>query len=205
MATLVVADADTLFGATTRGFLIHLDYQGLIRLHWSALILDEMSRALVKTGRKADRAAAARHEILMRAALPHAEVPTMQVHSQFKAVGEAVRSAKDTHVAACAQVVLTRRYYPDSTSVSLVTHNIKDFSVRRLAALGIKVQRPDAFFLDLFAKNAPVVVASFAALRGTLRSNPTPNQLLRSLAADGQTKTAAAMLAWWEHGNLPPT
>jgi len=37
----VVADADTLFGGTTRGLLIHLDYQGLIRLHWSPLILDE--------------------------------------------------------------------------------------------------------------------------------------------------------------------
>ena len=36
MVVPVVAD-DTLFGATTRGLLIHLNYQGLIRLHWSAL------------------------------------------------------------------------------------------------------------------------------------------------------------------------
>jgi hypothetical protein len=50
----VVADADTLFGATTRGLLIHLDDQGVIRLHWSPLILDEMNRALVDTGRKPD-------------------------------------------------------------------------------------------------------------------------------------------------------
>jgi hypothetical protein len=42
----VVADADTLFGGTTRGLLIHLDYHGLIPLHWSALILDELSRTL---------------------------------------------------------------------------------------------------------------------------------------------------------------
>ena len=55
----VVADADTLFGATTRGLLIHLDYRGLIRLHWSALILDELSRALVDTGRKPDAESAA--------------------------------------------------------------------------------------------------------------------------------------------------
>ena len=66
----VVADADTLFGATTRGLLIHLDYQGVIRLHWSPLILDEMSRALVDTGRKPDAESARRHEQLMRAALP---------------------------------------------------------------------------------------------------------------------------------------
>jgi len=60
-----VVDADTLFGATTRGLLIHLDYQGLIRLHWSPLILDELSRALVDTGRKPDAASAKRHEQLM--------------------------------------------------------------------------------------------------------------------------------------------
>jgi hypothetical protein len=66
----VVADVDTLFGATTRGLLIHLDYQGAIRLHWSPLIHDEMSRALVDTGRKPDAESARRHEQLMRAALP---------------------------------------------------------------------------------------------------------------------------------------
>lgn len=76
MVIPVVADADTLFGATTRGLLVHLDYRGLIRLHWSALIQDEMSRALVNTGRKPDRAAATKHEALMRAALPQAEVIT---------------------------------------------------------------------------------------------------------------------------------
>lgn len=58
----VVADTDTLFGGTTRGLLIHLDYRGLIRLHWSALILDELSRALVVTDRKVDARAAQRHE-----------------------------------------------------------------------------------------------------------------------------------------------
>jgi hypothetical protein len=79
----VVADADTLFGATTRGLLIHLDCQGFIRLHWSPLILDELCRALVDTGRKPDAASARRHEQLMRNALPHAKIPTQQVQAQF--------------------------------------------------------------------------------------------------------------------------
>ena len=91
----VVADADTLFGATTRGLLIHLDYQGLIRLHWSPLILDEMSRALVDTGGKPDAASARRHEQLMQAALPQAEVPTTRVQAQFASVAPATRSTKD--------------------------------------------------------------------------------------------------------------
>ena len=62
---VVVADADVLFGATTRGLLIQLDYAGLLHLHWSPLILDEMSRALVKSGRKLDFASAKAHEALI--------------------------------------------------------------------------------------------------------------------------------------------
>ena len=200
MAVPVVADADTLFGGTTRGLLIHLDYQGLIRLHWSPLILDEMSRALLETGRKADRAATTRHETLMRAALPQAEVPTEDVQSQFEAVAWAMRSAKDTHVAACAHVLHAQHYYRDTPVVSLVTKNIRDFGVRKLATLGIEVQRPDAFLLDLFGLDESGFAAAFAALRGTLRSNPTPELLLERLAADGQAETAAAMLASWQAG-----
>ena len=203
MVVPVVADADTLFGGTTRGLLIHLDYQGLIRLHWSPLILDEVSRALVQTGRKADRATADRHEALMRAALPQAEVPTADVQAQFEAVAWAMRSAKDIHVAACAHVVLTKHYYPDAPVVSLVTKNIRDFGVRKLATLGIEVQRPDAFLSELIANDEPGVAAAFAALRATLRSNPTPDQLLERLAADGQTDTAAALLAAWQAGAVP--
>lgn len=203
MVVPVVADADTLFGGTTRGLLIHLDYQGLIRLHWSPLILDEMSRALVQTGRKADRVAATRHEALMRAALPQAEVPTADVQSQFEAVAWAMRSAKDIHVAACAHVVHTKHYYPDAPVVSLVTKNIRDFGVRKLATLGIAVQRPDAFLSDLITNDGAGVAAAFAALRNTLRSNPTPDQLLERLAADGQTATAASLLTAWQAGAVP--
>ena len=202
MVDAVVADADTLFGSTTRGLLIHLDYQGLIRLHWSPLILNEMSRALVQTGRKADRAAAARHEALMRAALPQAEVPIEDVQSQFEAVAWAMRSAKDTHVAACAHVLHAQDYYRDTPVVSLVTKNIKDFGVRRLATLGIEVQRPDAFLLKLIAKDRPGVAAAFAALRATLRSKPTPDQLIARLAADGQTDTAVALRMAWRAGTV---
>jgi hypothetical protein len=189
----VVADADTLFGATTRGLLIHLDYQGVIRLHWSPLILDELSRALVDTGRKSDTASAHRHEQLMRSALPQAEITTQQVQAQFATVAPAVRSTKDTHVAACARALLAGDYYPDTQVVSLVTRNIRDFGVRKLAAMGIDVQRPDAFLLQQFRQSPEAVAAAFAALRSTLRSAPEPDRLLERLAADGQTQTAGAL------------
>ncbi len=196
----VVADADTLFGATNRGLLIHLDYQGLIRLHWSPLILDEMSRALVDTGRKRDAASARRHEQLMRAALPQAEVPTRRVQAQFASVAPAMRSTKDTHVAACASAILSGDFYPGTQVISLVTKNIRDFGVRKLATLGIDVQRPDTFLLNQFQRDPEAVTSAFAALRTTLRSAPEPDQLLERLAADGQALTAAALHDAWQQG-----
>ncbi len=196
----VVADADTLFGATTRGLLIHLDYQGLIRLHWSPLILDELSRALVDTGRKPDAESARRHERLMRAALPQAEIPTQHVQAQFASVAPAMRSAKDTHVAACARAILTGDFYPGTQVVSLVTKNIRDFGIRKLATLGIEVLRPDAFLLEHFQQDPAAVASAFAALRATLRSAPTPERLLERLAADGQVLTAAALHDAWRQG-----
>lgn len=196
----VVADADTLFGATTRGFLIHLDYQGLIRLHWSPLILDELSRALVDTGRKPDAASARRHEERMRAALPQAEVPTPEVQAQFADVASAMRSTKDIHVAACARAIVAGEFYPVTQVVSLVTRNIRDFGVRKLAALGIEVSRPDTFLLDRFRQDPEAVASAFAALRATLRSAPAPDRLLDRLAADGQVLTSAALHDAWQRG-----
>jgi hypothetical protein len=198
----IVADADALFGATTRGLLIHLDFRGLIRLHWSVLILEELSHALVDTGRKPDREAAKRHEQLIRAALPHAELPVALVHKHFKAVAPAMRSAKDMHVAACAHAIVAGDYYPQAEVVSLVTHNIRDFGVRKLAAMGIDVTRPDAFLFDLFRRDAHGVGSAFAALRATLRSAPTPDRLLERLSADGQVRTAAALLAAGRQGTV---
>lgn len=193
----VVADADTLFGATTRGLLIHLDYGGLIRLHWSPLLLEELSRALVDTGRKADAKAARQHENLMRASLPHAEISTTEVQARFSEVGHAMRSAKDIHVAACAAAVLSGKYYPQASVVTLVTKNVRDFGVTKLADMGIVVQRPDAFLLSLLRGNPSGVASAFAFLRGTLRSALAPEQLLDRLAADGQSQTAAALNALW--------
>jgi hypothetical protein len=189
----VVADADTLFGATTRGLLIHLDYRGLIRLHWSALILDELSRALVDTGRKVDAQAALRHEQLLRASLPHAEIAGAAVNAQIETVAHAVRSRKDAHVAACAHAIVAGHHYSGVKTINLVTKNIRDFGIRKLAELGVDVSRPDDFLQALFDRDATGVAAGFAALRVTLRSAPTPEALLERLAADGQVQTARAM------------
>ena len=82
-----------------------------------------------------------------------AEIPTTKVQARFAAVAPAMRPAKNIHVAACAHAVLSGSYYPNATVVNLVTKNVRDFGVRKLAALDIEVMRPDAFLLTLFERD----------------------------------------------------
>jgi hypothetical protein len=191
----VVADADTLYPAATRGLLVQLDLHGLIHLHWSPLLLDEAVRALVKTGRRPTLADARAHAALLCEALPRAMLHTRDVQSQFEAVGLAVNSAKDMHVAACAHWLVATRVYPDAQSVVLVSGNQRDFRKRVLARLGITLRSPDALLLEMIAAQPGGVLRAFQALLDSLPSRPDALVLLDKLRRDGQTQTARALLA----------
>lgn len=193
MSLPVVADADTLFAATTRGLLIYLDYQGLIRLHWSPLILDELARALVDAGRKTTLAQARAHEERMRDGLPNALVSAQDVQVQFQTVAPAVRSAKDVHVAACAYALIVAEAYADRRAVALVTRNTKDFRKAELLKLGIVLYKPDAFLTALFEAQPQDFAAAFRRFRADLASRPAPDDLLTRLHADGQSTLASAL------------
>ncbi|PLZ00447.1 PIN domain-containing protein [Burkholderia sp. WAC0059] len=170
MSIPVVADADTLFPATTRGLLIYLDYQGLIKLHWSLLILDEVSRALVDTGRKKTLEEARANETRMRDALPYAMVAVEDVQAQFQAVAPAVRPVKDTHVAACAHYLIAANAYPGTSPIALVTRNTRDFRKAVLAGLGITMLKPDDFLHGLITTQPDEVAAAFRQFRLDLSS-----------------------------------
>lgn len=189
MSIPVVADADTLFPATTRGLLIHLDYHGLIKLHWSPLILDELNRALVDTGRKKTLKDAKAHEVRMCEALPNALVSARDVQAQFQAVASAVRSVKDTHVAACAHYLIAAKAYPSPSVVALVSRNTRDFKKAALAGLSIALTKPDVFLDGLTVAQPVAVAAAFRRFRQDLASRPEPAALLERLRRDGQIKT----------------
>jgi hypothetical protein len=200
MSIPVVADADTLFSATTRGLLIYLDYGGLIRLHWSPLILDEMSRALVDTGRKKTAEQAKAHEVRLQEALPNALVSVMDVQAQLRHVAHAVNSAKDTHVAACAYHLIASDLYPEAAAVVLTSRNIKDFGVEALEQLGIELRLPDRFLCGLFEMKPRLFAAAFRQFRLDLASRPDPTALLQKLSKDGQTQIAGALSAAYSAG-----
>jgi len=191
----VVADADTLFAATTRGLLVYLDYQGVLKLHWTSMILEEMSRALVETGRKANAVETRVLEDRLNTALPTAMLDTRDVQRMFASVQPALRSAKDVHVAACAQYLLHSKAYPKERHVALVTRNVRDFKVRALQAMGIEVQRPDDFLSALLSASGAVFVAAFRRFRMDLTSRPDPQAMLEALRRDGLDQTVERLIA----------
>lgn len=191
----VVADADTLFAATTRGLLVYLDYQGLLKLHWTSLILEEMSRALVDTGRKANAVETRVLEDRLNNALPTAMLDTRDVQRMFASVQPALRSAKDVHVAACAQYLLHSKAYPGERHVALVTRNVRDFKVRTLQAMGIEVRRPDDFLSVLLSASGAAFIAAFRQFRLDLRSRPDPQAMLEALRRDGLDQTVERLIA----------
>lgn len=193
MRVPVVADADTLYPAATRGLLVQLDRHGLIHLRWSPLLLEEAMRALVKTGRRPSLADARAHQALLCAVLPHAMVPTAQVQAQFHVVQGAVNSAKDQHVAACASCLVTAKLYPAGRSVCLITRNQRDFKRGALAKLGIALRRPDELLIELHQSAPAVFAQAFKALLESLPSQPEAEALLDKLLRDGMVLTAAAL------------
>lgn len=202
MSLPVVADADTLFPATTRGLLIYLDFGGLIRLHWSPMILDEVARALVDTGRKKTLRDAKAHEARMLDALPNALVAAKDVQAQFASVAHAVRSAKDVHVAACARHLISTNAYREGQAVALVTRNTRDFRKGELAKLGIALRKPDEFLAALFQSDPQAFSSAFLHFRTDLISRPQPDGLLARLHKDGQAQVAAALMSSLQAGTV---
>jgi hypothetical protein len=202
LVTPVVADADVLFGATTRALLVYLDYAGVIRLHWSAIILDELSHALVDAGRKQSLEAAKANEHLMNESVPDAAVSVIAVHMRFAEAWDAVHSAKDMHVAACALEVFSGDYYEGQPVVTLATKNLPDYDAQRLAHRGVSVQHPDAFLVGLFQQFPGDVSAAFREMRLDLASQPEPGVMLERLAKDGQEQLAALLQAGWQQGHF---
>jgi hypothetical protein len=192
----VVADADTLYPAATRGLLIQLDLHGLIRLHWSPLLLEEAMRALVKTERRPSLADARAHQELLCLVLPLAMVAVRDVQSQFQAVQGAVNSAKDLHVAACARSLVAGGAYPVGQAVVLITSNQRDFRNNALARLGITLRKPDAFLFRLFQLQASEFTGAFQALLESLPSKPSAEALLEKLRRDGLAQTGRALSAF---------
>jgi hypothetical protein len=130
----VVLDACVLFPLPLRDTLLRAAEAGLYRLHWSHLILEEVRRNLVKTGRL-DEQRAMRLVDKMQEAFPDALVTGFE-----PLIGQMTNSPKDRHVLAAAAAV---------GADVIVTDNLRDFPERALAPHNVAAQSADQFLTDL--------------------------------------------------------
>lgn len=166
----VVLDACILFRAPLRDTLLRAAETRLYQVYWSEMILEEVRRNLVATG-KSNHQQAQRLFNAMRAAFPDATVQEFE-----SLITDMTNDEKDRHVLAAAVKAKAK---------VIVTSNLTDFPDRTLAPWKIKARSPDQFLIYLFNQNPEVMTQIIIEQAAQMRRPPTTViDVLNTLAVD---------------------
>ncbi len=173
------ADANVLYSSALRDILIELSLDGLIALHWSPVVLDELVRALVHTrpdysADKGLRLVAAMMEAVPKALVlpPDATLPAT-----------AMPDPRDVHVLAAAL---------HAECDLILTFNLKHFPAQSLASFRqqLTADHPDAFLVRLLTTRAAAVLPIIERVRQNLTRPPmTVTAYAESLSRSGLVQT----------------
>lgn len=165
---VAVVDANVLYSIELTDLLLTLAAHRLVRLHWSAAILDEVRRNLALRPDLSEAAIDYRID-RMNLALPDAH----QGPSPDELVESMPVNAKDRHVLALAV---------DIEADCIVTFDLGDFPISLCEPYGVEPLHPDDL-LDSLAETEPARVAAVLAEISARRRRPpmTPSQLLDRL------------------------
>ncbi|WP_405405082.1 RSP_2648 family PIN domain-containing protein [Paracoccus sp. Ld10] len=147
-----VLDANVLFPTILREILTDLAQAGLYDALWSDRILTEWHRAAARIG--PDAASVAGAEIAMlRLRFPQAA----QQDDGQATIDLDFPDPADRHVVEAALA---------GGAALIVTANLRDFPQRMMAGLGLRALHPDAFLLDLLARDRAAVLSALHGARG---------------------------------------
>lgn len=166
----VVLDACVLYPFHLRDTLLRTAEKGLYRVHWSATILDEAVRNLVKTGR-VDEVQARHLTTTMAVSFPEANVTGYEY-----LVGAMTNDEKDRHVIAAAVRCHAQ---------VIVTANLSDFPDAALTPYGLEAQHPDEFLCNLLNLDPSRVLQAILEQAADLRR--PPHTVLEVLERLGKT------------------
>ncbi|WP_260291943.1 PIN domain-containing protein [Sedimenticola hydrogenitrophicus] len=178
MAFVVLLDANVLYPAPLRDFLITLATSGLYSAKWTERIYDEWwTRNLVKQWPELKSALSRTRELMDRA------VPDCLVTGYESLIeGLALPDPNDRHVLAAAI---------RCGAQIIVTHNLKDFPADVLDLYGVEAMLPDEFLEYQFGLRPELIIKAAKAQRARLQNPPkTPEEFLERLAAQGLVVTA---------------
>lgn len=166
----VVLDACILFRAPLRDTLLRAAESRLYQVYWSEMILEEVRRNLVETG-KSNHQQAQRLFTAMCEAFPDATVQEFE-----SLIPEMTNDEKDRHVLAAAVKAKAK---------AIVTSNLTDFPDRALAPFKIKARSPDQFLRYLFNQSPEIMTQIIIEQAAQMRRPPaTVTDVLNALAVD---------------------
>lgn len=183
---IVFLDANVLYPAGLRDFLMRLTLQGLLYARWSDTVHKEWMQAVLRDFPDLTYQQLARTRDLMN----HYAVGSLVTGFEHRMEGLTLPDPNDRHVLAAAiqchaKVILTR--------------NLKDFPTSVLAAYGIRAEAPDPFIHALLVAHPESVIATARQHRANLIKPPkSVEDYLASLEQQGLHRTVAALRAYAE-------
>jgi predicted nucleic acid-binding protein len=177
----VIYDANVLYPAPLRDFLMRLALTDLFRAKWTEDIHEEWIRNVLGARPDLSREQLERTRDLMNANVRDCLVEGYQPLIQALELPD----PDDRHVLAAAILA--------SASV-IVTFNLRDFPSELLAHYGIEAQHPDEFIMHLIDLNQSKVCAAAEEQRKSLRNPPkTPDEYLDTMLRQGLPQTATLL------------
>ena len=152
-------DANVLYPAPLRDFLMHLALTGVYRARWSELVHDEWKRNLLVNRPELTREQVDRTSALMDKAVPDGLVTGYEP----LIVGLSLPDPDDRHVLAAA--------IKCNASV-IVTFNLKDFPKAILEPFNIEPLHPDNFIADIWDLDQAAILEAAQRQRASLKNPP---------------------------------
>lgn len=155
----VVFDANVMYPAPLRSFLMYMAVSGDFRARWTEMIHDEWIRNLLKNRPDLTEDKLNRIRTLMNSKVPGSIV------TGFEGLISSIElpDADDRHVVAAA--IQTR-------AEAIITFNLKDFPDKELSKYGITALHPDEFISNLLDINTGSVIEGARKQRLSMK-NPT--------------------------------
>jgi hypothetical protein len=181
-------DANVLYPAELRNFLMHLAMTGLFRARWWAGVHEEWITALLRNRPGLSREKLERTRMLMDKHAPDALVTGYEDLIE----GLQLPDPGDRHVLAAAI---------RGRADVIVTANVRDFPADILTPFEIEAQHPDGFIFHLLGL-APGVVAEAAGRHRESLKNPakTVAEYWLALETQGLTQTVSALREYMAAG-----
>ena len=147
--TVVVVDANVLYGIEITDLLLTLATRRMFRVHWSAEILDEVQRNLAKRADLSTAAIAYRIELMNRA------LPTALAEAPADLIASMPVNDKDRHVLALAVLLGAQ---------AVVTHNLRGFPTVACEPFGVEALGTDEFLYRQAQLDPAAIVDAFGEM-----------------------------------------